>query len=66
MEKLFPDCEKPCAGYMKMAKLVAEAKVRIDCLTEFVEEVRRRGDTRLASMAIAVLARSSGSEEGKL
>ena len=32
-----------------------------DLLLEFAEEVRRSGDARLASMAIAVICRTTGS-----
>lgn len=32
-------------------------------LLEFVQEARKRGDTRLASMAIAVLARAGGNHD---
>lgn len=34
-----------------------------DVLLEFAEEVRRSGDTRLASMAIAVIASATGGKQ---
>ena len=40
--------------------ICAEQAQEIERLLEFVKEVRRSGDTRLASMAIAVLARTGG------
>ena len=38
------------------AKLLADTQALLDTAVEFIQEVRRNGDTRLASMAIAVLA----------
>ena len=41
------------------ARLIAAAPD----LLEFAEEVRRTGDTRLASMALAVIAKATGVQE---
>lgn len=41
---------------------LAEGKEARDELLQFAEEVRRTGDTRLASMAIALTAKATGSE----
>ena len=49
----------------RVAKLTAEVERRraaLSGLLEFAEEVRRSGDTRLASMAIAVIAKATGKE----
>ena len=42
------------------ARLIAAAPE----LLEFAQEVRRTGDTRLASMAIAVIAKATGEQQG--
>ena len=49
------------------AKLLADTQALLDTAVEFIQEVRRNGDTRLASMAIAVLAEIApyGLEGGK-
>ena len=39
---------------------VAQHNLVVAGLLEFVQEVRRSGDTRLASMAISVIAKSKG------
>lgn len=58
----YPQCgSKECCGgdmaedLASLREQLAEAKKDAEQMREFVEEVRRSGDTRLASMAIAVL-----------
>ena len=59
--------EKQCEGLMQagmnngQALILAEAKLAK--AVEFIQEVRRNGDTRLASMAIATLAEIEGEKE---
>ncbi len=43
----------------KLCTMVAIAEFQRDQLTELAQEVRRSGDTRLANMAIASLARAA-------
>ena len=45
---------------LALMRLLAQEKHKSEALLEFAQEVRRSGDTRLASMAIAVIARAEG------
>ena len=45
---------------LALMRLLAQEKLKSETLMEFVLEVRRSGDTRLASMAIAVIAKAEG------
>jgi len=49
-------CEREAQETRANARLIAAAPD----LLEFAEEVRRTGDTRLSSMAIAVIAKATG------
>lgn len=51
-----PDTAQSIEEHEANARLIASAPD----LLEFAEEVRRTGDTRLASMAIAIIAKSTG------
>lgn len=65
------DAEEPADAADRLAlvaerdELTAEVerlRAALSGLLEFAEEVRRSGDTRLASMAIAVIAKATGKE----
>ncbi len=47
-----------CDDDLDRANLIAASPE----LLEFAEEVRRSGDTRLANMAIAIIAKATGSQ----
>lgn len=57
-------CEKYRDAYDKMGRIGTEAyrdlEANLAKAVEFIQEVRRNGDTRLASMAIATLAEIEG------
>ena len=54
--EIIEDNDKTLAG------VIANVEKQRDELLAFAEEVRRSGDTRLASMAIAVIARVKGEQ----
>ena len=45
---------------LALMRLLAQEKLKSETLMEFVLEARRSGNTRLASMAIAVIAKAKG------
>jgi len=45
---------------LALMSLLAQEKRKSEALLEFAQEVRRTGDTRLASMAIAIIAKAEG------
>ena len=60
LEDKLATCEKYKAAYAECDRIgtqaVRDLEAKLARAVEFIQEVRRNGDTRLASMAIAVLA----------
>jgi hypothetical protein len=56
----FEDKNGEFVTYEDHIKIVKELEDKLAMAVEFIQEVRRNGDTRLASMAIATLAEIEG------